>query len=477
MRRLALIAGVLGGTAAVITATRMYDRSRNLPPTGASLPAGRPAAAAPAGGAAESGLDPDPAIVHYHFTIASEADATTLIAQLQARANAPGASQYDSSDLAEMYFHRAQVDGNLEDYATAEALAKKSLAIMPEPNGANLLLAKIMGARHDFAGAIAIAKAELAHKASAGAFGILATDYLAIGELDDAAAAAESMLAIVPSTGGYLTRALVEQAQGRDREAAFDFTRSCAVEAYGGVQESTHARALWGRFLMKRGDAAGAAMVIDEALRIAPGNPLALAQRGELWLRTGKVKEARGAFEQAFASSRQVRYLIDLARAQALGGDAEGARGSRTQAEKLIRTELAASGLGHRLDLVEILADGGTSAGLTEALALGKAELEHRPSADVRFQVARVMAGLGLQAEAAVQVHAILATGVHDARFYELASRVEQGPRAALYAREARRLDPGGSEWRTLGLATFAPAPLAPAPLAPAPLAPAPPAR
>jgi tetratricopeptide (TPR) repeat protein len=197
----------------------------------------------------------------------------------------------------------------------------------------------------------------------------------------------------------------------------------------------------------------GARVLANEALRIVPEYPLALAQKAELALRTGQLVEARELYERAFAASRQVRYLIDYARAQELSGDLAGATRSRTQAEKILRAELGTQGIGHKLDLVEVLTDRATRIDLAEAIRLGREELEHRPSADTRFQLARALYRSGARDEALVHLRAALATGAHDARLYELAARLEQAPRRDEYAREARTIDPGASGWRALGMA------------------------
>ena len=157
---------------------------------------------------------------------------------------------------------------------------------------------------------------------------------------------------------------------------------------------------------------------------------------------------------RAFASSRQVRYLIDLARAQELAKNLDDARTSRTLVEQLVRSDLATHGVGHRLDLVEVLVDRGAPADLAEAVTLAQQEVERRPSAETRFQLARALWRTGARADAAVQIRAVLASGVHDARVYELAARIEGGTRGAQYQREAAKLDPINAGWRSLGLGT-----------------------
>lgn len=438
MKRLASYLSVvaLGGLVAVMS---------RLPPAAHATAAVTPAHGSP--------LAPDPAVVRYRWggaAATSELDST--IHQLEDRLKVPTPSAMDMSDLAELYLHRAQTQGDADDYARAEQLATRSVELLPAPSSAPLTLARVANARHAFREAIALATPLAEHGRSSAPYVVLATAHLALGELGAASEAAEIAVDRKPTSGNYLMRALVLQAQGRDDEAAFDFARAAALEQPGDPDEAARTRALWGRFLLRRGELAGAEAVLAEAVRIAPGYPLALAQQAELALHRGDTRQARTLFEHAFATSRQVRYLIDLARAQDLAGDRAAAASSRTQVEKLVRDELATRGYGHQLDLVEILVDRGTPGDLAEALRLAREELARRPSADTRFQLARALARSGARDEAMVHVHAALATGVRDARLYELAAHVERGPRAALYAQEADRLDPGGSGWRRLGL-------------------------
>lgn len=399
-------------------------------------------------------LSPNSMAIRYKFATGSESagEPTAMIRALEARDKDGMASPFDLADLAEAYARSAQTSGDPTAYDRAEAVARRSLEVLPFPNGAALVLAKIQNAKHEFADAIRIATQFAAHKPSASAHIIVASAYLALGQLGDAATAAEAAVALKPDSAGYLMRALVLQAQGRDAEAAFDFERCVAVESQGDVQESARSRVLWGRFLLRRGEYAGARALFDEALRIMPNYPLALANQAELALRTGEFARARAMFERAFAASRQARYLLDLARAQELAGDAAGADRSRAQVEKIVRADLAAHGTGHKLELVEVLVDRGKLADLTEAVTLGRDELAHRPSADTRFQLARALYRSGERDPAALQVQAALATGARDARLYELASRLETGPRKALYVRQAAALSPGNSGWRRLGM-------------------------
>lgn len=401
-------------------------------------------------------MEPLRELAHYKFDGPQPVghDLATTIKGLEKRVADKTASAFDLGDLAEDYVKRALIAGDPDDFKRARGLVDESLRQLPTGNGAILIRAKIANAHHEFREAITIAEEFLKQRPSEGAEMILATAYLALGELPAANAAVESAVANKGDPGAYLMRGIVLEAEGREAEAAFDFRHAIELESAGDIEEAARTRALWGRFLLRRGDLDGAKIVLDEALRIAPDTALALAYRAELALRTGQLDRAKQGFERAFVVSRQVRYLIDLARAQELAGDKAGADSSRAQVEKLVREDLAENGVGHKLDLVEVLTDRGTAKDLAEAITLGKEELEHRPSANTHFQLARALYRGGAQLDdARAQIQAALASGVRDARIYELAARLDDGPRKALYTHEADVLDPGHSGWRALGMA------------------------
>jgi len=414
--------------------------------------------AAPADCRAAGELAPDAAALRYRYATDQAADTATeaaaTIAALEARVQAQPTSPFDYAELADLYFRRAQLDGDPEGFKTADAMARRSLALLPSPNPAVMTLAKLADLRHDFREAIELAQRHQGR--SSGTKIIIATAHLALGELAAAGEAAQAALAIKPDAGGYLTRALVMQAQGRDAEAAYDFANAARVEEPGDLQAAARLRALWGRFLLRRGELAGAARALDEALRVVPGFALATALRGELALRTGGARDAARLFEQAFIASRQVRYLIDQARAYDLAGNAAAADALRGQVEAIVRGELREGGLGHRLDLAEVLIDRGLRAELPEAVALAREEVARRGSFEARFQLARALARNGARDEAAREVRAALATGAHEAQLYELAAVLEtqrgNAAGAAMYRRQADRLDPGASGWRSLGM-------------------------
>lgn len=401
-------------------------------------------------------LAPDPAEVRYRFPIDTSdprIEIDTTIKALEERVKT-SPQPFDLSELADVYFRRAQLAGDKRDYERAGELAQQSLAILPTPNSATLTLARLANARHEFHAAL-----KLAHDYQGKSVvvpTVRATALLALGDLPAAATEAHVAVTMKPDPNTYLMRALVMAAQGRDREAALDFAAAVRAEDHGDPQGAARLRTLWGRFLLRRGDRAAAALLFDEALRISPDFTLAQAQRAELLLRSGLAKEAAKTFEQAFATSRQVRYQIDQARALEVDGDLANAEAVRKQVEAIVRAELGEGGFGHRLDLVEVLVDRGNTPALTEAVALAREEVRRRPSAESRYQLARAAARAGDLDQAFSEIQATLAQGAHEPQFYELASRIEtrrnNATRAAFYLRLANELDPDAHGWRKQGM-------------------------
>ncbi|MCW5803694.1 MAG: hypothetical protein KIT31_15025, partial [Deltaproteobacteria bacterium] len=249
-----------------------------------------------------SSLAPDRSAVTYRHPVRATAptDEAAAVAELERRMK-DKPSPYDAGELAELYLKRAQRDGDPKDYAASEAMARRSLELMPHPNSARLTLARIAAANHHFRRAIELVKEQFEEKHVGGGYIILATAHLALGELREAIEAADVVVEKRPDTEAYLTRALVLEAQGRDAEAGHDFTRAAALEVFGNPDDAARLRALWARFLLRRGEPAGARLVLEEAQRLSPRQPLVTAMRAELALRTGDAAGAKKLFEDAFA--------------------------------------------------------------------------------------------------------------------------------------------------------------------------------
>lgn len=319
-----------------------------------------------------------PDAVRYRFDVRPPpSELSERIALLERRAGAP----LELAELAELYLRAG-------DQTLAERRAKASLALLSSPNAARLTLARLANANHRFAEAVELAQDHPADVRASNL--IIATAKLALGDLGGARSAADAALRLRPGADAYLTRALIAEAADADADAAADFASAARAETAGSPAEAARLRALWARFLIRRGDYREAQIVSAEALRISPELPLAIAQRAELALRTGNARAAARDFERAHVLSGATRYLIDQARASERAGESERARILRDRAEYLIRRDPA----GHQLELVEVLVDAGGPSKVAEAVRLAEAELRVRASPDVRAQLARAYAAM-----------------------------------------------------------------------------------
>lgn len=359
----------------------------------------------------------------------------------------------EQNELASLYFSRGRENGDVEYFAKAEKLAKDSLKGNPMMNPAKTLLAEVAETRHDFKGAIRYAEEALRETPqSLSARGTLATTYLATGDLKSAARYAEDLVHARPGTETLLTRALVLAAQGRDDEALFDFKRAAELEDIGNLQNAVRLRVLWARLHLRRGELKVAAALLDEALRILPGNHLALFYKGTLELRKEAYQKAETLFLDAFQASHQTKYLISFARAKALAGDAAGAKQARDDAEKTLRKSLSTEGFGHRLELAELLLDDPkpSEAIVREAVELTEAELRERRSAEALLVLSRAYAAAGQWGPASQAALEGLTSGVREPALYVAAARAEASlgflPRALFLVDKALGIDSGNPE-------------------------------
>ena len=93
-----------------------------------------------------------------------------------------------ATNLADLYYSRGRLTGNVDDYARATEAVELSLKAYPQASGAQQLRAQLLFATHDFAGALVAARAILAaHPEQLAALATLADAQLELGQYADAA--------------------------------------------------------------------------------------------------------------------------------------------------------------------------------------------------------------------------------------------------------------------------------------------------
>lgn len=373
-------------------------------------------------------------VYRYRFERTSPGTITEALEQeiafYQGRISRDPGGGLDLATLAGAYLKKARLSGQTHWYLLAEQAARRSLANLPFQNdGAVLALAKVAEARHDFEEAIRLARTVSARE---DALATITSASLAMGRLDDAASAADTLVARAPALGSYALRALVHLARGRDVEAVADFQRALAAEQPGEQSSSAWARTLMGRFSMRRGLLVEAEVLFTEALRILPQYPLTLIHLAELETRLGRYVEAERSYWKVLAVSPGASYPLvydhvamqGVARAKALQGDRDGAEVLWAKAEAVIRGHLNA--FGHRRELARLLLERGWSADAPEALSLMQAEVRARRDAETLDTLAWALSRAGRWKEARAVVQEAIKTGIRDAALFHRAGVIAQ---------------------------------------------------
>jgi len=347
----------------------------------------------------------------------------------QARLSYDPDSGLNLAALAGTYLRMARATGDLSWYLLAEQTAQRSLASLPfQNNGALIALARVAEARHDFPQAI-----RLAHQAGSGeALSIIVTSNLAMGRIDEAARAAESLLQAGPGLISYTLRSLVEVAQGKDDAALTDLQRAIASEEPGEAGSSAWARTLLGRLYYRRGHPRQAADLYHEALSILPEYPLALINLAELEARRGKYRSAGQRLAEVVTVTRASPNIYDhvvlrgLARLADLQADHARAEALWRDAETRLRQDITSGQFGHRRELARLLLERGRRENIGEALALMEAEVQVRRDAETLEVLAWALSRAGRLPQARQIMTEALHWGVRDARLFYRAGLIEQ---------------------------------------------------
>ena len=334
------------------------------------------------------------------------------------------------ASLASLYVEKARRAGDDRWLVEAEKSARRSLVLLPSLNeGAQLVLAQVAQARHDFAASIDLADGILrANPSSVDAMSIRATSNLARGHLLEAERDADRIALQRPSTAAYTLRGTILEAQGRDDEAMFDYRAAILVESIGENSSSAWARALMGRQHLRRGRLKEARAALEEAMRASENYPLAVGQLVELDLREKKIDAALERLEAAVVRTGASAWLVKQGEIFQVRGDREAALAKWKEAEDAMRAQLAISRAGHRGELARLLLlrDGGGGEDAKEALVLAQEEGAARQDWESLRTLAHALERNGHLPEARVAIRSALSTGVREPAVYRRAAAIER---------------------------------------------------
>ncbi|WP_189389445.1 tetratricopeptide repeat protein [Streptomyces sp. SDr-06] len=262
--------------------------------------------------------------------------------------------------LGSAYLERGVRGADSSYYPRAEWALRRSLQVRPkggkESLDAEIGLAALANARHDYAAARTLAESVRARRADRWTlYPVLIEAYNGLGEAKAAAKAVEQVLELRGGPEALTQAAEVYRQHGwrEDASAALD---EAVGHATSPVQKAVALVAV-GELAWERGEPEKAVAHYDAALRADPGAHAALAGRARAKAALGRRAEAQRDYLAAVAVLPRPEYLLELGElyeAQGLDGDA------RTWFDKL--RELAAR-------------DG--SNGVDDALVLGRFEADH----------------------------------------------------------------------------------------------------
>ncbi|MEO0827411.1 MAG: tetratricopeptide repeat protein [Cyanobacteria bacterium J06642_9] len=377
----------------------------------------------------------------YPFSLSSEnSGQETLersISFYQGRVQRNPEDGLDQAALASAYLKMVRATGNDSWYLLAEQSAQQSLTKLPFDNdGAVLVLARIAEAKHDFAEANRLAEQASGPEALA----IIVTSKLAIGQVEAADAAANTLVDLNPSLGSLTLRALTRSARGDQDGALRDFQQAIAAEELSEPRGSAWTRTLLGRVYFQQGNSALASQLYREALQIVPDYPLAQLYLAELETRLGHYRTA----QQYYLQVNDPVALHGIARIQALQGKAADAPWET--AETALRQHIDENALGHRRDLAHLLLERGNTEDVPEAIALMQAEANNRRDAKTLDLLAWSLSRAGRWQEAQQIIQEALASGIQDAGIFYRAGVIEtalnRASQANRYFRLAQEIDP-----------------------------------
>ncbi|MEB3292177.1 MAG: tetratricopeptide repeat protein [Synechococcales bacterium] len=373
----------------------------------------------------------------------------------QVRLQADPHSGLNLAGLANAYWKMGKATGEVSWYLRAEQFAQRSLASLPFFNsGAELTLAQIAQARHDFKTAMRIAQKVLQQEPNhLEAQSLLITCHLAIGNLTKADRLVTDLVNQMPNLETLTLQGLVQEAQGHP-DTVETFRLAIQAEEAGEMGNSAFARVLLGRHFYQRGKLEAAADLYREALRIIPRYPLALLNLATLETRRGNYAEAENLYNQVKAYSQQSTTMYDhtvlrgKARLQQLqGGDFDQLL---QQAETLLRQETnaghEAGAFGHRRELAQLLLDRDRPTDRQEALALMQVERTVRQDVQTLSVLALALARTGKLTEAQTVLRSAIQRGTQDAALFTQAAQLEQqlgnAQQATRYQTLAKQIDP-----------------------------------
>jgi tetratricopeptide (TPR) repeat protein len=352
-----------------------------------------------------------------------------------------------AQNLAQVYYTRGRLTGNVDDYARAQEAVDQGLKAYPDHPGARTLRALLLYALHDFEGARRTAQAIVdGDSRQLQALATVGDSQLEMGQYDAAGATFATLQQ--PQAGAAVTARLARltSLQGQDADAAALAARA-AKEARDEGNEGTSLAFydyLQGYLAFQAGKLEIAGRAYLSALTDWPNSYLALEGMAKVRAAQDRPDEAIKLYEQAISIVPQPEFLAGLGDLYQVAGDARKAEQQYATVRAIAKLQAVQAQLFNR-QLVQFNVNHGED--LPGALALAGRELEVRKDVYGWDAYAWALLANGRAADADAAMRRALALGTHDALLsYHagmIAHALHDNERARTMLSDALELNPG----------------------------------
>ena len=228
-----------------------------------------------------------------------------------------------ATNLADLYYSRARLTGNLDDYTRATAAVARALVTYPDGIGAQLLHAQLLFATHDFVKALDTAQAIFAaNPDQVAALATVGDAQLELGRYDAAARSFAALARRAPGPAVTARRAHLAALRGQvvlaDQLAARAIREAAA--AGSAPADRSWYEYLAGYLAFQFGELASAERHFRAAVADWPGSYLSLAGLARTRAAQGATNEAISLYQRAIAIVPQPEFLAALGDLYALAG-------------------------------------------------------------------------------------------------------------------------------------------------------------
>ncbi|HJU56198.1 MAG TPA: tetratricopeptide repeat protein [Pyrinomonadaceae bacterium] len=228
---------------------------------------------------------------------ATPADARIKAAQARIEQAPDTAEGYNL--LASAYQQKARETGDFGFNAKAEEAISRSLEVEPANYDALKLRAKLLLTYHRFGEALDVARrAQAMRPQDHDVYGALTDALVELGDYEEAARAAQTMVNLRPDTASYSRVSYLRELHGDTEGAIEAMTVAVKASSPQDPENSAWCRVQLGNLLMNAGRLAEAESEFDRALRISPDYRMALEAKARARIAAGDFESAINIYKR-----------------------------------------------------------------------------------------------------------------------------------------------------------------------------------